>query len=290
MNFGAFFVNVGPFSDPRLFSHLATSAEQHGVESLWTVEHVVIPVGYEATYPYDESGKIPMPNNTPLPDPLLPLAYAAAITTKIKLATGILILPQRHPFYVAKEAATLDQLSGGRFILGIGVGWMHDEFEALGIPFAERGPRTDESIRALRSLWKGEPEAFECEYFRWNAVEMNPKPVQKNGVPIVIGGHSKASARRAARLGDGFFPGVGTPQEVTALKQVMAEECAKIGRDPNEIEITAVMGADDPALVEGMAAAGVSRLLAAYDMGSGKFAPGDIDAWLDGLASRHIGA
>ncbi|MCB1733259.1 MAG: LLM class F420-dependent oxidoreductase, partial [Halieaceae bacterium] len=220
---GAFFFNFCPFSDPRLFSHLATSAEQHGVESLWTVEHVVIPVGYEATYPYDESGKIPMPNNTPLPDPLLPLAYAAAITTKIKLATGILILPQRHPFYVAKEAATLDQLSGGRFILGIGVGWMHDEFEALGIPFAERGPRTDESIRALRSLWKGEPEAFECEYFRWNAVEMNPKPVQKNGVPIVIGGHSKASARRAARLGDGFFPGVGTPQEVTALKQVMAE-------------------------------------------------------------------
>ncbi len=288
MNIGIFFVNVGPFAAPEAFGHLATTAEKYGMESLWTVEHVVIPVGYQATYPYDPSGRIPMPENTPLPDPLLPLAYAAAITTRIRLATGILILPQRHPFYVAKEAATLDVLSGGRFMLGVGVGWMEDEFAALGIPFAERGARTDAGIRALRSLWKGEPEAFECEYFGWGPVECQPTPVQASGVPIIIGGHSKAAARRAARLGDGFFPGVGTPDELAALKAVMDEECAKVGRDPAAIEITAVLGQDDPALVEAMAAAGASRLLVGHGMG-GDASPARVEDWLGGLAAKFTG-
>ena len=167
MNYGVFFVNVGPFAEPEPFGHLVTCAERNGFESVWTIEHVVMPVGYEATYPYDPSGKIPVPNDTPMPDPLLPLAYAAALTETIKLATGIVILPQRHPLYIAKEAATLDRLSKGRLLLGIGIGWLKEEFDALGIPFAERAPRTDETVRAMRSLWKGAPEAFESEFFSW---------------------------------------------------------------------------------------------------------------------------
>jgi len=287
MQFGLFFANVGRFADPAPFGALVTGAERHGFESVWTVEHVVVPVDYQATYPYDPSGKIPIPPDTPLPDPLLPLAYAAALTRRIKLATGILILPQRHPFYIAKEAATLDRLSGGRFLLGVGIGWMKDEFDALGIPFAERAGRTDETIRAMRSLWKGSPEAFESRYFRWGPVEMQPKPIAAQGVPIVVGGHSEASARRAARLGDGFFPAVLDPAQVAALREVIARECEAVDRDPAEIEITALLGSDDPRAVEAMAAVGVSRLLIGYGMG-GTGTPDDIERWLGDFAARFI--
>ena len=152
MKFGVMYANAGPFGYPEPLTHLARTAEEVGVESIWTVEHVVIPVGYKSTYPYDPSGRIPLPESVPIPDPLLPLAFAAAVTKRLRLATGILILPQRHPIYVAKEVATLDVLSGGRAILGIGIGWLQEEFDALGIPFAERAARTAEAVRALRSL------------------------------------------------------------------------------------------------------------------------------------------
>lgn len=287
MQFGLFFVNVGPFAEPEPFGHLVTTAEQNGFESAWTIEHVVIPVGYQATYPYDPSGKIPLPNDTPMPDPLLPLAYAAALTKTIKLGTGIVILPQRHPFYMAKEAATLDRLSGGRLLLGIGVGWLKEEFDALGIPFEERAARTDETMRAMRSLWKGEPEAFDSEFFSWGPVESQPKPVRPEGVPIVIGGHSKAAARRAARYGDGFFPGVFSAEQLRGLLAVMNEECERVGRDPSTIEITAVLGAPEQEQVEAMAAAGADRLLLGYgqnDIGSAQ----QVEDWLGGLAAKLI--
>ena len=141
MKFGIAFANAGPFAFPEMLAHLAVEAEKFGIESLWTVEHVVVPVGYESRYPYDPSGKMPGPENIPIPDPILPLAFAAAVTKKIRLGTGVLILPQRHPFYVAKEIATLDVLSGGRAILGIGVGWLREEFDALGIAFDDRAGR-----------------------------------------------------------------------------------------------------------------------------------------------------
>ena len=228
MKFGLMFANVGPFMFPDSLARLAQTAEEVGIESMWTVEHVVIPVGYESPYPYSGSGKIPGGESVPIPDPLLPLAFVAAVTKKIRLATGVMILPQRHPAYVAKEIATLDLLSNGRMILGIGSGWLAEEFATVGVPFHERGARTNEAIRAIRSLWKDGPEAFEGKYYKWAAVESNPKPVQKPGVPIVIGGHSEAAAKRAARLGDGFFPAKG----LTELLPLLRAECAKIGRKP----------------------------------------------------------
>jgi probable F420-dependent oxidoreductase len=287
MKYGVFFANVGAFSKPQAFGHLVTTAEKCGMESLWTVEHVVIPVGYRATYPYDPSGKIPIPTDMALPDPLLPLAYAAAITTTIKLATGIVILPQRHPFYMAKEAATLDQLSNGRLLLGVGIGWLEDEFQALGIPFKERAARTDETIRAMRSLWRAAPEAFEGEYFKWGPMEMHPKPIHAAGVPIVIGGHSTGSARRAARFGNGFFPALSAPDKIAALKKIIDAECVALGRDPGEIEITALLAKDDPALVAVMAEAGVSRLLIGYGMGS-EVSETMIEDWLGNFAQKLI--
>ena len=261
MKFGIAFANAGPFAEPDAFAHLARHAERTGIESLWTVEHVVVPVGYTAEYPYDKSGKMPGGEKAPIPDPLLPLAFAAAVTEKIRLATGILILPQRHPFYVAKELATLDVLSKGRAILGIGVGWMHDEFAALGVDFASRAKRTRESVRAIRSLWKGEPEAFEGEFFRWGPVEMNPKPVQPGGVPVVVGGHSEIAAKRAARYGDGFFPGRGGEEELRRLLDAMRGECERIGRDASEIEVTLPLPGTDLDKIRRYADLGACRLI-----------------------------
>ncbi len=268
MNIGLMYANGGPFAYPEPLTHLATTAERVGIESIWTVEHVVIPVGYASAYPYDPSGKIQAPDQVPIPDPLIALAFAAAVTTTLRLATGILILPQRHPLYVAKEVASLDVLSHGRVILGIGVGWLVEEFDALGIPFAERGARTAEMVRALRSLWKDEAEPFAGKFYRWATVESHPKPAQRPGVPIVVGGHTELAARRAARYGDGFFPGVADPPRLTSLLAVMRDECRKMGRDPATIEISCGRGTPDLDGAKRLRDLGVSRLMVpppAYD-------------------------
>ena len=236
MKFALLFVNTGPFGLPDRLAHLAQKAEQVGIESLWTVEHVVVPKGYGSQYPYSRDGRMPGPESSPIPDPLIWMTYAAAVTKKIKVATGVLILPQRHPFYVAKEVATLDVLSGGRAILGVGIGWLEEEFRGLGIPFKERAARTEESIQALRSLWAEAPSEFAGKHYRWSAVESNPKPVQKPGVPIVVGGHVPAAAKRAARYGDGFFP--ARVDLLPGLLDALRKECGEIGRDPGSVEIT----------------------------------------------------
>ena len=259
MKIGIMFANVGPFGQPDHLENLATTAEQVGIESLWTVEHVVVPVDYTAEYPYSPSGRMPGPESSPIPDPVLPLVFCAAVTKKIRLGTGILILPQRHPTYVAKEFATLDQLSGGRAMLGVGIGWLHEEFEAVGIPFAERVGRTEESIQAIRSLWSEKPEPFKGRFYEWGPVESNPKPVQAGGVPIVVGGHVKGAARRAARYGDGFFPARGDEGTMVELIGALRDECAKIDRDPAEIEISCG-GRADPDSIKRLEDLGVSRI------------------------------
>ncbi len=261
MKFGLMYANAGPFAFPEMLTHLATTAERCGIESLWAVEHVVIPVGYESTYPYDPSGKIPAPEQVPMPDPLIALAYAAAVTKTVKLATGILILPQRHPLYVAKEVASLDVLSHGRLILGIGIGWLEEEFQALGVPFADRAARTAEMVRAMRSLWKPEAEPFAGKFFRWGKLESHPKPVQQPGVPIVVGGHTELAARRAARYGDGFFPGVTEEDKLVWLLGILREECAKLGRDPKTIEVTSGRAVPDADGVKRLRDLGVSRFM-----------------------------
>lgn len=261
MKFGIAFANAGPLAYPEPFAALVQTAEECGFESVWTVEHVVVPVGYRSRYPYSADGRMPGPDDVPLSDPLLPLAFAAALTQRLRLGTGILLLPQRHPAYVAKEVATLDVLSGGRAILGVGSGWLAEEFAALGIPFEERGARTDEAIRAIRTLWSPGPQSFSGKFFHWQAVESNPKPVQRPGVPIVIGGHSPPAARRAARLGDGFFPAFGEPQTLVRLLSILREECQRIGRDPGAIEITTGSFLVDLDLVRRYAELGVHRVI-----------------------------
>jgi probable F420-dependent oxidoreductase len=262
MKFGVMFSNVGPMGTPDFLPDFARMNEAAGIESLWTVEHVVVPQGYQSQYPYSRDGRMPGPEESPIPDPILHLAYAAACTSKIKLGTGILILPQRHPFYVAKEIATLDVLSRGRVILGIGIGWLQEEFDGIGIPFADRAARTRECVGALRSLWKAEPEAFDGKFFQWGPMHSNPKPVQTN-LPIVMGGHSDIAAKRAARYCDGFFPAISDAEQLTKLLAALKAECDKLGRDPNEIEITVGAGIIDLDGVKRFEDLGVSRIAVA---------------------------
>ena len=264
MKFGIAFANTMSWTTPDGAIRAAQAAEAAGFDSLWTVEHVIFPEGYRSEYPYSPDGKMPMGAATPMPDPLIWLAFLASATTTLRLATGILILPERNPIVLAKEVATLDHLSGGRVELGIGVGWLEEEFAALGIPWERRGERTDDYVHAMRALWSGDRVSYTGEFAAFADVSSNPKPV--NGtVPFVIGGHSVAAAKRAGRLGDGFFPGKGSPAELAELIRVMNEAAEAAGRDPRSIEVTAgaagIFGADPVGAVEEMAALGVSRLM-----------------------------
>ncbi len=264
VKFAIAYANTGPFCDPARATEFARAAEVAGFESLWTVEHVVVPADYASPYPYSKDGKMPGRDDSPIPDPLIWLTYIAAATRKIKLATGILILPQRQPVVLAKELATLDALSGGRMMLGVGAGWLREEFDALGVPFDDRGARLDEHVAVLRTLW-GQPEAsFAGEFTQFERCVMRPQPVN-GSIPIHVGGHSPAAARRAGRLGDGFFPGEGRHEPLREIFELARESARRADRDPNALEFTSgghgAVG--DRALeeVEQLAELGVSRVV-----------------------------
>jgi probable F420-dependent oxidoreductase len=257
MKFGLRYCNTGRYIDPAKAVELVQAGEEAGFESAWTVEHTVVPEGYQSAYPYSDDGKMAGgQDDVPLPDPLIWMAYAAAATKRIKLATGIMILPQHNPVVAAKQIATLDHMSGGRVLLGIGVGWMREEFDAIGTPFDDRGPRTDDYVGAMRALWGQEKASYHGDFASFDNIYCRPQPVN-GSVPIIVGGHSRPAARRAGRLGDGFFPARGAPADLIAIAR---ESAVEHGRDPNALEVTTSLP-DDLDDIPAMAAAGVSRLL-----------------------------
>lgn len=257
MHFGLRYCNTGRYVDGALAVELVQAAEEAGFESAWTVEHTVVPEGHASAYPYSADGRMAGGAfDFPLPDPLIWMAYVAARTRTIKLGTGILILPQHNPVITAKQVATLDVMSGGRVLLGIGVGWLKEEFDAIGAAFAKRGSRTDEYVAAMRALWSQERPTFNGRWVRFDGAYCRPQPV-RGSVPIHVGGHSRAAARRAGRLGDGFFPARGNPAELVALARETAEA---EGRDPSALEIT-LSCLEDLAELSALKALGVARVL-----------------------------
>jgi probable F420-dependent oxidoreductase len=234
-------VRAGVTADPEWMTSFARHAEGCGFESIVLVEHAVVISGYESTYPYASSGKMPLPDDCPIPDPLDLMAYLAGVTERIVLATGVLVLPNHHAVTLAKRIATVDVLSGGRVRMCVGVGWMDEELRATGADPRRRGSRTDETIAAMRSLWSDAGAAganFEGEFFTFHHAHSFPKPVQPGGVPIHIGGHSEAAARRAGRVGDGFQPLGLSPEDLAVRLDQVRASADEAGRDPDAIELS----------------------------------------------------
>ena len=263
VDFGLMFANTGPYASAEGATTIAKAAEDAGFESLWTVEHVVVPAGYESTYPYSDTGRMPGRETTPIADPMIWLTWAAAQTTTLNVGTGILILPQRNPVVLAKACATLDVLSQGRLRLGVGVGWLEEEFDVIGVPFAGRGQRAEEYIAAMRALWDDEEASYQGDTVAFANAISRPAPMHGR-VPIIVGGHSAKAAERAGRIGDGFFPGKGDNDRLRELITIMRHAAEDAGRDPDAIEITGGgAGAFAPDPIEAMgelAEMGVSRV------------------------------
>ena len=255
MKFGFFGINFGPCADPEAAARVARALEDAGFESAWTGEHVVLP---DPQVPPS-----PAPPQTPMLDPAVALTWAAAHTERLRLGTGIVILPQRNPAVLAKEIASLDVLSGGRALLGIGAGYLEPEFAALGVPFARRGARTDEYIDAMRALWNDEQPAFDGEFVSFSGIDAQPRPVQAGGVPIVVGGWSPGACRRAISRGNGWY---GFALDVAATESCLAalerargevERPASLGT--LELSVTPPPGVDADA-VKRFAELGIDRL------------------------------
>lgn len=257
----------GVTSDPAWVRSYAQHAERCGFEAFVAIEHPLVVSTYTSRYPYNDSGRMPLPDDTPIPDPLDLLAFVAGSTSRLGLCTGVLVLPAHHPVILAKRLATLDVLSAGRLRLSIGLGWMREELEACGTDFASRGRRADEMIDAMRGLWaESGPDGatFSGEFVAFAHAHSYPKPAQAGGIPIHVGGTSRASMRRAARRGDGWQPlGIGGDELRSAIadmrKQVEAE-----GRDPATFEITisGVAPKITAETVDKVTAMGVDRVIA----------------------------
>ena len=245
MHFGFALPSRGPLAKPETLLKLAQAAERLRYSSVFVSDHVILPTAARSMYPYDPSGQFPGGSNQDYLEPLTVLGHLARATRKIRLGPSVLVIPYRNPVVTAKMLATLDVLSGGRLILGAGVGWLEEEFVALGAPpFKDRGRVTDEYLRVMRECWTKDQIRFEGKYYRVRDIAFLPKPVQKGGIPIWVGGHTDAALRRAGELGDGWHPiGLRPPallnpvEYADKVKQVQAW-AQRAGRDPKAITLT----------------------------------------------------
>ena len=263
MKIGLFGINMAQVDAPDTLLPLMKRVEEMGFESVWTGEHVMIPRDYASAYPFNSSGRIGVPPETHFIDPLIALSHVAAHTTTLRLGTGINLLPQSNPLLFAKQVASLDHLSKGRVLLGLGVGWLAEEFTAMGVPFAGRGRRFDDYLRAVKKVWSGVEVEHQSDYLNWSGFKSYPLPHAPSGPPIIIGGHSEAALRRTVAIGDGWFAFPKSHDELSGLLGQLRDRAAAAGRDPATIEITALWRdfADGMASLETYREMGVHRLL-----------------------------
>ncbi|MGH8072300.1 MAG: LLM class F420-dependent oxidoreductase [Candidatus Entotheonellia bacterium] len=245
MKYGLTLPGRGPLATPDNLAAIARRGEELGYHFVLFGDHIVVPKRIASPYPYTETGEFPGSASGVAMEQLTVLAFLAGQTQSIRLATSVIIVPHRNPLVAAKALATLDVLSKGRLIVGVGVGWMREEFEALGLPpFEERGAVTDEYIRAFKELWTSDEPSFEGKYCRFSNLSFLPKPVQKPHPPIWVGGESRRALRRTAELGNGWYPisanpqfPLGDPEQLAARLQRLAALAKEAGRDPAEIDV-----------------------------------------------------
>ena len=238
MKFDIWVPTASPMATPELLDAVAGEAEARGIATIWVGEHVVLFGDYASRYPYADDGRIPAPPGSGLLEPLVTLTYLAARTSTVRLGTAMLLLPQRNPVYVAKEVSTLDWLSGGRVDLGVGVGWLKEEFDALNVAWPRRGRRTDEYLEVLRTLWTDDTSAFDGETYSLPPCEMFPKPLQQPHPPVHIGGETPAALRRTARLGQGWHTFNRSPEDLAEGLAALDDELGAAGRSREELRIT----------------------------------------------------
>ena len=237
MRIGLFAPLANPHHGAPYVAALARGAEERGFHTIWLGEHVVLFDEYASQYPYAQDGRIPIGGERGMLEAFTALSFMAAHSSTIRLGTGICLVPQRNPVYTAKEVAAVDYLSGGRMDFGVGVGWLAEEFDALGVPFARRGARCREYLEVMRRLWRDDVAEFAGEFYTLPPCRQNPKPLQPAGPPIYFGGESDAALRRVAELGQGWYGFNLTPDETAErlgrLDQLLAEQ----GRSRADIEI-----------------------------------------------------
>ncbi len=244
MKYGFTLPGRGHLATPERLGIIARKGEEFGFDTLLTGDHILVPKNISSVYPYTEGGEFPGSGSGESMEQITLLSYIAGQTSKIRLVTSVLIVPHRNPLIAAKSLATLDLLSEGRLVVGVGVGWMREEFQALGLPpFEERGAVTDEYIRAFKVLWTEDDPHFEGKYISFDDISFLPKPVQKPHPPIWVGGESRPALRRTAELADGWYPlgsnptfPMGTPEQLKAGMERLAGYAERFGRDPSTIE------------------------------------------------------
>ena len=269
-------VNMRLTDDSLDVAELAALAESLGFESIWLPEHPIIPVHTDSKYGGTPDGSIP-PDMAHVADPFMGLARASAVTTTLNLGTGICLVPERNPLLLAKEIATLDMLSGGRFIFGIGAGWLKEETEIMGGDFAHRWSQTRESILAMKELWTREEAEFHGRFYDFPPVRSFPKPARKPHPPILLGGFAANVFKRVAAWGDGWMPTRVTPEQIRAGRASIEEMAEAAGRDPGGFDVT-VFGVDpDPDLIRRFQEAGTDRAIVSLPAPVGERAAGDLE-------------
>ena len=286
MRVGLHALGIGAGAERAVIDAVAQAADHHGFATLWAGEHVVMVDDSVSTYPYAEDGKIAVPAVADWLDPLICLSFAAAATTRIGIATGVLLLPEHNPVHVAKQAASLDRLSNGRFTLGIGIGWSREEFDALGVPFAHRAKRTAEYVAAIRTLWRDDIASFSGSFVDFDAIRVNPKPVRDRRLPIVLGGNSDAALRRVVGWGDGWYgfnlDGVAA---VADRVELIGQLCRAAGRDRAELSLAVALTQPQPADVSALAELGIDELVI---VGAPPQNVDEVPDWAADLAQRWL--
>ena len=240
MEIGVFLPISGRASGPDTLMQAARSAEEQGFDAVWSADRVVTPWQINTFYPYSENHEFIVPPDRPFLDSFTCLAFLAGCTEKIMLGISVLVLPYRHPLYWARVATSIERLSKGRLIMGIGVGWMEEEFAALGVPFKERGKMTDEQLQIIERLWSEEHTSFEGQFYSVQDVAFYPKPIQQPRIPIWVGGEGMAAMRRTAKYGDAWFPYYIdiTPKELRERFDTVLRMAEEAGRNPEQLHLT----------------------------------------------------
>ncbi|MGH3677641.1 MAG: LLM class F420-dependent oxidoreductase [Mycobacterium sp.] len=288
MRLGLQGLGIGKGARRPIIDAVAAAADKAGFATLWAGEHVVMVDTSKSRYPYSDDGRIAVPAAADWIDPLIGLSFIAAATSTIGIGTGVLLLPEHNPVLVAKQAATLDALSGGRLMLGVGIGWLREEFDALGVPFERRVARTKEYVEALRTLWRDDIASFDGEFVRFDSIRVMPKPAQRRRIPIVVGGNSDAALGRVVDWGDGWYGfNLADVDAVAERVGFLKTRCTERGRDPGELRLAVALRDLQPRDVAPLAALGIDELVLV------EAPPGDASVaadWVSALADHWMSA